>query len=32
MTEMIRTSVHNAERQVRRFSRRIQWTPFLFVV
>jgi len=31
-TETIRTCVQNAERQVWRFSQRIQWTHFLFVV
>jgi len=31
-TETIRTCVQNAERQVRMFSQRIQWTPLLFVV
>jgi len=32
MTETIRTCVQNAERKVRRFSQRIQWTPLLLVV
>jgi len=32
MTETIRTCVQNAERQVRMFSQRIQWTPLLLVV
>jgi len=31
-TDAIRTCVENAERQVRRFSQRIQWTPLLLVV
>jgi len=31
-TETIRTCVENAERQVRMFSQRIQWTPLLLVV
>jgi len=31
-TETIRTCVDNAERHVRRFSQRIQWTPLLLVV
>jgi len=32
MTDASRTCVENAERQVRRFSQRIQWTPLLLVV
>jgi len=31
-TETIRTCIQNAERQVRMFSQRIQWTPLLLVV
>jgi len=31
-TETIRTCFQNAERQVRMFSQRIQWTPLLLVV
>jgi len=31
-TETIRTFVQNAERQVRMFSQRIQWTPLQIVV
>jgi len=32
MTETISTCVQNAERQVRMFSQRIQWTPLLLAV
>jgi len=28
-TDAIRTCVENAERQVRMFSQRVQWTPLL---
>jgi len=31
-TDAIHTCVQNAERQVRRFFQRIQWTPLLLVV
>jgi len=31
-TDAIRTCVENAERQVRMFSQRIQWTPLLLVI
>jgi len=31
-TETIRTCVENAERQVRMFSQRVQWTPLLLVI
>jgi len=31
-TDAIRTCVENAERQVRMFSQRVQWTPLLVVV
>jgi len=32
MTDANRTCVENAERQVRMFSQRIQWTPLLLVI
>jgi len=32
MTDAIRTCVENAERQVRRFSQRVQWPPSLLVI
>jgi len=31
-TDVIRTCVENAERPVRMFSQRVQWTPLLLVV
>jgi len=31
-TDASRTCVGNAERQVRRFSQRIQWTPLLLMI
>jgi len=31
-TDAILTCVENAERQVRMFSQRVQWTPLLLVV
>jgi len=32
MADAIRTCVENAERQARRFSQRVQWTPLLLVI
>jgi len=31
-TDVIHTCVENAERQVRMFSQRVQWTPLLLVI